>query len=165
MTTPPVCFGASANSFGRFVTPVAGDLITFKLIHQSGSAECAAGWPSHWGCTHSNLPPDRRLGTVITNSQGVRLLPKDDYFLEGLLHCNKHYYSLPGQTADSPELLFDNFSTPLHVSVGDEFQIWFTEDLYKCGHEDNGSGKTCFNIWTFCLIQDTLFKYSRFPQR
>ena len=45
MTTPPVCFGASANSFGRFVTPVAGDLLTFKLIHQSGSVECAAGWP------------------------------------------------------------------------------------------------------------------------
>ena len=78
---------------------------------------------------------------------GCALLPKDDYFLEGLLHCNKHYYSLPGQTADSPELLFDNFSTPLHASVGDEFQIWFTEDLYKCGHEDNGSGKTCVLIF------------------
>ena len=143
MTTSPVCFGASTDSFGRFVTPIAGDLLTFKLIHQSGSVECAAGWPSHWGCTHSNLPPDRRLGTVITNSQGVRLLPKDDYFLEGLPHCNKHYYGLPGQTADSPELLFDNFSTPLHVSVGQEFQIWFGEDLNKCWHEDNGLGKTC----------------------
>ena len=147
MTTSPVCFGASADSFGRFVTPIAGDLLTFKLIHQSGSVECAAGWSSRWGCTHPNVPPDRRLGTVITNSQGVRLLPKDDYFLEGSPDCNKLHYSLPGQTADSLELLFDNFSTPLHVSVGDEFQIWFTEDLYKCGHLDNGSGKTCVLIF------------------
>ena len=143
MTTPPVCFGASADSFGRFVAPIAGDLLTFKLIHQSGSVECTAGWSSRWGCTHPTVLPDRQLGTVITNSQGVRLLPKDDYFLEGSPDCNKLYYSLPGQTADSPELLFDNFSTPLHVSVGDEFQIWFGEDLYKCGHVDNGPGRTC----------------------
>ena len=143
MTTPPVCFGASADSFGRFVAPIAGDLLAFKLIHQSGSVECAAGSSSRWGCTHPYVPPDRRLGTVITNSQGVRLLPKDDNLLEGSHDCSKLYYSLPGQTADSLELLFDNFSTPLHVSVGDEFQIWFTEDLYKCGHEDNGLGNTC----------------------
>ena len=142
MTTSPVCFGASADSFGRFVTPIAGDLLSFKLIHQSGSVECSAGWSSHWGCTHPALPQDHRLGTIITSSQSERLLPKDDFFLEGI-DCNNTFYGLPGQTADSPELLFDNFSTPLHVSVGQEFQIWFTEDLYKCGHKDNGLGKTC----------------------
>ena len=43
MTTSPVCFGASADSFGHFVTPIAGDLLSFKLIHQSGSVECSAG--------------------------------------------------------------------------------------------------------------------------
>ena len=144
MTTSPVCFGASADSFGRFVTPIAGDLLTFKLRHQSGSVECLANplYASHWGCTHPTLPQDHQLGTIITNSQSERLLPKDDFFLEGI-DCNNTFYGLPGQTANSPELLFDNFSTPLHVSVGQEFQIWFTEDLYKCGHEDNGLGKTC----------------------
>ena len=145
MTTSPVCFGASADSFGRLVTPIAGDLLTFKLIHQSGSVECLAYsfLKSHWGCTLPSVSKDNRLGTIITNSHSERLLPKDDYFfLEGS-PCNNHYYGLPGQTADSPELLFDNFSTPLHVSVGQEFQIWFTEDLYKCGHADNGLGKTC----------------------
>ena len=139
MTTSPVCFGASADSFGRFVTPIAGDLLTFKLIHQSGSVECSANplYASHWGCTYPTLPQDRQLGTIITNSQRERLLPKDDGS-----PCNS-YYGLPGQTANSPELLFDNFSTPLHVSVGQEFQIWFGEDLYKCEHADNGLGKTC----------------------
>jgi len=140
VTTSPVCFGASADSFGHFVTPIAGHLLSFKLIHQSGSVECAAGWSSHWGCTTTTQ--DRQLGTIITNSQSERLLPKDDFFLEGI-DCNNSFYGLPGQTADSPELLFDNFSTPLHVSVGQEFQIWVTEDLYKCGHADNGLGKTC----------------------
>ena len=143
MTTSPVCFGASADSFGRFVTPIAGDLLTFKLIHQSGSVECAAGWSSRWGCTLPTFSKDHRLGTIITNSQSVRLLPKDDYFFVEGSPCNNHYYGLPGQAADSPELLFDNFSTPLHVSVGQEFQIWFGEDLNKCWHENNGLGKTC----------------------
>ena len=80
MTTSPVCFGASADSFGRFVTPIADDLLTFKLIHQSGSVECAAGWSSRWGCTLPSISQDHPLGTIITNSQSVRLLLKDDYF-------------------------------------------------------------------------------------
>ena len=67
MTTSPVCFGASADSFGRFVTPIAGHLLKFKLIHQSGSVECAAGSSSHWGCTYPEMPQDHRLGTIITN--------------------------------------------------------------------------------------------------
>ena len=144
MTTSPVCFGASADSFGHFVTPIAGDLLTFKLIHQSGSVQCTANplYASHWGCTPPTLPQDHQLGTIITNSQSERLLPKDDFFLEGI-DCNNTFYGLPGQTANSPELLFDHFSTPLHVSVGQEFQIWFGEDLNKCWHEDNGLGKTC----------------------
>ncbi|KAM7448657.1 hypothetical protein ABFA07_003350 [Porites harrisoni] len=146
MTTSPVCFGATADSFGRFVAPIAGDLLTFKFIHQSGSVECAAGWSSRWGCTQPGVSQDHPLGTIITNSQSVRLLPKDDYFFVEGSPCSNHYYGLPGQAADSPELLFHNFSTPLHVSVGQEFQIWFTEDLYKCGLADNG-GKTCALIF------------------
>ena len=147
MTTSPVCFGASADSFGRFVTPIAGDLLSFKLIHQSGSVECAAGWSSRWGCTFPSVSKDHRLGTIITNSQSVRLLPKDDYFFVEGSPCNNHYYGLPGQAADSPELLFDNFSTPLNVSIGEEFRIWFTEDFYKCGYADNGLGKTCVLVF------------------
>ena len=143
MTTSPVCFGASADSSGRFVTPIEGDLLTFKLVHQSGSLECAPGFSSHWGCTHPNVLQDQQLGTIITNSQSVRLLPKVDYFLVG----SSCYYGLPGQTADSQVLLFDNFSIPLHVSVGEEFQIWFGEDLYRWGHEDNGQGKTCVLVF------------------
>ena len=144
VTTSPVCFGASANSSGHFVTPIAGDLLTFKLVHQNGSVECAQGFSSHWGCTHPNVPQDQPLGTIITNSQSVRLLPKADYFLIG---SSCYYYGLPGQTADSQVLQFDNFSIPLHVSVGEEFQIWFGEDLYRCGHEDNGQGKTCVLVF------------------
>ena len=146
MTTSPVCFGASADSFGRFVAPIGGHLLKFKLIHQSGSVECAAGSSSHWGCTYPEMPQDHRLGTIITNSQSIRLLPKDYYFLKGV-PCRSHFYGLPGQTVDSPELLFDNFSTPLNVSLGEEFQIWFTEDLYKCGYADNGLGKTCVLVF------------------
>ena len=48
------------------------------------------------------------------------------------------YYSLPGHTPDSPELLFDNFTTPLPVTAGQEFAVWFDEDFDSCGDSDNG---------------------------
>ncbi|KAJ7323490.1 hypothetical protein OS493_031416 [Desmophyllum pertusum] len=58
-----------------------------------------------------------------------RLLPKDEVLFGGGDCNNNLYYSLPGHTPDSPELLFDNFTIPLHVAAEQQFQIWFAEDL------------------------------------
>ena len=148
MTTSSVCFGASADSFGQFVVPITGDVITFRLTYQHGSIECASGLQSHWGCSHPSVPQDRQLGTLITNNRSERLLPQNDIFPAGASTiCNYCYYGLRGQTIDSPELLFDNFSTPLHVLAGEKFGIWFGEDLYKRGHTDNGQNKTCVKVF------------------
>ena len=57
------------------------------------------------------------------------------------------YYSLPGHTPDSPELLFDNFTTPLPATAGQQFAVWFGEDFDSCGDSDNGWEKTCVDVY------------------
>ena len=55
--------------------------------------------------------------------------------------------SLPWATTESPQLLFDNLSTPLTVETNQEFQIWYSEDLFKWGYGDNGYEKTCVAVY------------------
>lgn len=146
-TTPStVCFGAKDNSYGSFKILVPGSIITFKLTYLNGSLNWETKLPyikSNWGCKHSFLST-HTMGTHITDSNGERLLPKNEY-LWGGSGCLKIYYSLPWATPDSPELLFDNFAVPLAVSTNQEFQVWFSEDLNDCGEGDNG-GKTCAEV-------------------
>ena len=112
----------------KWICRVCSRFVITLGLYLSGNASRSPTWNHHY------------------QSQSVRLLPKDYYFLKGV-PCHNHFYGLPGQTVDSPELLFDNFFTPLNVSLGEEFQIWFTEDLYKCGYADNGLGKTCVLVF------------------
>ena len=148
MTPSPVCFGATGDYFGTFTTPISGDVITFKLIYQSGYVQCAPGYQSHWGCRQERLPPDHQMGTHITDSQKNRLLPKEEFLKDpssgDCLH--RIFYRLPGLNPDSPELLFDNFTIPLHVLAGEQFQIWFAEDLTECLEAGNG-GQTCSKVY------------------
>ena len=148
MTPSTVCFGAKDNSYGSFKIPVPGSIITFKLTYLNGSLNCDIEFPSiksNWGCKHSFLTTRlHTMGTHITDSNGERLLPKNEYLL-GKFGCLEIYYRLPWAKPDSPELLFDNFSVPLAVSTGQEFQVWFSEDLNDCEEGDNG-GKTCAEV-------------------
>ena len=143
MTPSSVCFGATSDSPGTFTTPSSGEVITFKLIHLNGQVSCAPGYNTNWGCTWPNLPAN--MGTHITDSNKNRLLPKDEVLFGGGDCNNNLYYSLPGHTPDSPELLFDNFTIPLHVAAEQQFQIWFAEDLNGCTEFDNG-GQTCVKV-------------------
>ena len=147
MTPSTVCFGATGNSFGAFTTPTSGDVITFKLIYQSGYVECAGGYQSLWGCNHPVVPTGYRMGTYITDSQKNRLLPEDESLNDPLASdCLYLYYNLPGHTPDSTELLFDNFSIPVSASAGQQFQLWFVEDLTNC-REGNNAGQTCAEVY------------------
>ena len=148
MTPSPVCFGAIGDSFGAFTTPTSGDVITFKLIYQSGYVDCAHGHRSHWGCTHPWVPAEYQMGTYITDSQTNRLLPKEEFLADpSSSNCLvRASYKLPGLNPDSPELLFDNFTVPLHVLAGEQFQIWFAEDLTGCWEGDN-AGQTCAQVY------------------
>ena len=129
-----------------FTTPSPGNVITFKLVHLNGTVSCHVGASSNWGCK-SRGGPDK-MGTFIADSSHARLLPNNTELFGTELSCNKQiYYSLPGHTLDSPELLFDNFTTPLPVTAGQQFEVWFGEDLYKCYDADNAPEETCVQVY------------------
>ena len=144
----PVCFGDSEDTPGNFTTPSSGKVITFKLIHLHGSVSCSKGkYHSNWGCSYFSGP--KNLATLITSSNRTRLLPNDDKLFTANASCEGFllHYRLPGQNSNSTELLFDNFTEPLPVKAGEQFAIWFGEDLYDCGDTDNGGEKACVEVY------------------
>ena len=130
MTPSTVCFGARDDSYGFFRTSKAGNIITFKLTYKSGYVTCHSSnssYQSKWGCLWNRLIPNQ-MATLITDKNRNLLLPKSD-FLSDYWDCK--FYSLPWATTESPQLLFDNFSTPLTVETNQEFQ--------------SGTARTCAN--------------------
>ena len=61
---------------------------------------------------------------------------------------HKSYYSFPGLTADTPELLLNTFSIPQDVLAEKQFQIWYADDFYDCLEFDNDR-ETC--VWVVRL--------------
>ena len=143
INTGPVCFGARDNSYGAFNIKESGVIRTFKLVYLSGSIRCNLDHPpSYWGCNNPALG-DTRLLTVITFKNRSPLLLAD-YGEEG---C--HYsYKIEDVGVNDNELRFNNLPTPISVSVGDEFQIWYGQDLNNCS-EHNNSGQTCADVYAW----------------
>lgn len=142
MAPSAVCFGAKDDSYGPFKILVPGSVITFKLTYLNGSVSCKPGAESRWGC---RVPPviAHPMGTHITDSSKTRLLPKTEYLKRGR-GCGRSYYHLPWATPNSPELIFDNFSSLLPVTAN---QVWFGEDLNNCCERNNG-----LYVWQYnCL--------------
>ena len=67
------------NTFGSFVVPSSGKLVSVKLVHVYGYVTCdkrnRAYW-SFWGCCH--YPKD--VNVVITTSFDKILLPSNEFF-------------------------------------------------------------------------------------
>ena len=124
-----------------------GQIFTFKLVHINGSVRCNPSYQSYWGCSHRAYE-EKRLTTVITTTAKDALSLAD--YSKDEAGCNLKYYSyqIDGITENSPELVFNNLSPPLSVSVGQEFQIWFGEDLSDCTEHDN-SGRTCADVYAW----------------
>ena len=143
INTGPVCFGARDDSYGAFNIREIGVMYTFKLVHLSGSVRCNPDYPpSYWGCDHPSLG-DARLETVITFKNRSALLLAD-YREKG---CGP-LYKIEGVGVNDNELRFNNLPTPISVSVGDEFQIWYGQDLSNCS-EHNNSGQTCADVYAW----------------
>ena len=148
MTPSSVCFGARDDSPGMFQVPTGGQIITFRLVHVSGSVSCSLPYYTHWGCDFGLVPP--AMAVYVTDNGKRRLLPRDlRWFSQAgsIVPCsNGLFYNLPWAYVNSPELLFDNFSPPLSVTIGQQFQIWHAEDLVNCLDFDN-SGQTCARVY------------------
>ena len=72
-----------------------------------------------------------------------------DYSRDSNLCGYKYYsYQLDGIHVNSTELVFNMLSPQLSVSVGQEFHIWYGEDLTDCG-QDNNSGETCADVYAW----------------
>ena len=143
INTGPVCFGARDNSYGAFNIKESGVIRTFKLVHLSGSLKCRTTLPpSYWGCDHPSYG-DTRLLTVLTFKNRSALLLAD-YRRKGCFYR----YKIEGAGVNETELRFNNLPSPISVSVGDEFQIWYGQDLNNCS-EHNNSGQTCADVYAW----------------
>lgn len=103
--------------------------------------------PSSWGCTHQGFGKNQLL-TVVTHPNRSVLFPVD-YLRDN--ECYKYYaYHLEGIDVNSPELVFNRLIPPMSVTEGQEFQIWYGEDLGNCGEGDN-TGQICVDVhaWYF----------------
>ena len=66
----PVCFGASGNSFGKFIYDRNIIVSWFMLVHRSGSVTCNKRLPrySYWGCTADT----KSLSVIRVWSSGLK---------------------------------------------------------------------------------------------
>ena len=143
INTGPVCFGARGDSYGAFNIRESGVIHTFKLVHLSGSIRCNHGNPpSYWGCDNPSHG-DMRLMTVITFKNRSALLLAD--YGEKVCH---YFYKIEGVGVNDSELRFNNLPSAISVSLGDEFQIWYGQDLKNCS-EYNNSGQTCADVYAW----------------
>lgn len=117
------------NQNGKFFTPVQGTMYAMRLVHISGVVGCSSGTSRKWGCRNSEIL------TIITDENNKSFFPENR---------NAFPYKIPGFTSDSPELIL-TFNTPLMVATGQEYQLWFSEDL-RDQHEDNNVGPSCMKV-------------------
>lgn len=124
-------------------------MISFKLVHLFGYVVCGKrSGKSKWECKF-RYPP--KLAVFVTDRLQRPILPPDNTvfrrFNGAHNQCaNGIYYGLPGFNEDSRELRFNNFSSPMTVTEGQEFQIWYGEDLKDCTEDDN-DGQSCVDIY------------------
>ena len=137
----PICFGARDESYGAFNITESGIIYTFKLVHLSGSISCNPSFPpSYWGCVPPYFGEERLLSTITFKNRS--LLSLANYKKTG---CDYHY-KIKGVGVNETNLRFNILRSPISVSVGEEFQIWFTQDLMNCS-EHNNRGQTCADVY------------------
>ena len=142
-----MCFGAKDNVFGRFHLPSSGKLAAIKLVHLYGYVSCLSSNRSHWsywGCGHLHVTKNH-INVVITNAHNHIILPPNQLIVTGWLAAGKWYHDV-GYSSVSPELVLSVFSDPCPVSSGQEFRVWYGEDLVKFHEQDNG-GKVCSDVY------------------
>ena len=139
--TSPVCFGARNNQFGRFSVPSSGKLAAIKLVHLYGFVSCDirynTDW-SFWGCSGFR----NRVNVVIANAANHIILPPNQFILNSSKWSKVPYYNAPF----APELVFSVFSHPRWVKKGQQFHVWYGEDLTNYTEHDNG-GRVCCDVY------------------
>ena len=140
-----VCYKAK-DSHGSFRITKQGLIHTFKLVHRRGSLKCEPNTPAtFWGCTDSSFR-DQTLSTVITY-ENESVLPLAEY-RDGVSGCSKYSYKIEGIDVNSTELLFNRLPSPISVSNGQVFKIWYNEALLSqtsCARDN--TGEICVDVY------------------
>ena len=136
-----MCFGAKNDSYGKFSIHKAGKISAFKLAHRSGSVSCLPGAAkgTNWGCNHQLY--NDRICTHITDASNVCVVKNLNSSVHG---C----YQLPGFKPNSDEIEL-SLSSPIGVRAGQEFRIWYAEDLKNLDDDDNAYNKSCVDVYGF----------------
>ena len=141
-----VCYKAK-DSHGSFRITKQGLIHTFKLVRRRGSLKCAPNKPAtFWGSLRPNYG-DQTLSTVITYENNS-VLPLAEYRDHG--HCRKYSYKIKGIDVNSTELLFNHLPSPISVSNGQVFKIWYTEVLLSktsLSCDRDNSGEICVDVY------------------
>ena len=150
INTAPVCFGTRGDSFGSFIILEAGNLGALKLVHISGTLVCHdTSTRSFWGCEVPSYN-DKTLMTIISYPQDrIPLLPRRKFTQMGVprkVCASDLTYRLDGFDDISPEIIFNTTSVPLAVSLGQEFRVWYGQDMADCS-ETNNSGESCVDVY------------------
>ena len=141
--TSPVCFGTRNSQFGKFFLPSSGKLVAIRLDHLYGFVSCNTGsnsnW-SFWGCGNSR----DQVNVVVTNAANQIILPPNQFFklASKWSRVTVPYYN----AAFAPEIVFSVFSHPRQVNKGQEFRVWYGEDLTDLTENDNG-GRVCCDVY------------------
>ena len=137
-----VCYKAK-DSHGSFRIIKQGLIHTFKLVHRRGSLKCAPNIPAtFWGCTHASYD-NQTLSTVITyeNKSVLSLAEYRDGF------CRKYSYKIKGIDVNSTELLLNRLPSPISVSNGQVFKIWYNEALLSNDCAQDNTGEVCVDVY------------------
>ena len=133
VNTREVCFGARDDSFGSFRMQLNGNITSVRLMHLTGNVTCSRNKPySYWGCGDNEM-----LRTIVTDSGNGKVFPSQSL---------ERSYKLRGIKSNSEELTFSNLTKPLKVETGQEFRVWYNEDLRNEFENDN-NGKTCADVY------------------
>ena len=137
----PVCFGTRNNQFARFYVPSKGKLGAIKLVHLYGFVSCdtrSNNW-SFWGCAGWS-----QVNVVITNAGNrIILTPNHDQLF---INSPKWYRMTYRNAAFAPELVLPVFSHPCRVYKGQQFRVWYDEDLTDQFEHNNG-GRVCCDVY------------------
>ena len=114
-----------------------------KLVHRSGYVSCAENGGSNWGCRARGTS----LAMIITDAKNRIIYPSPRLATV----TSGGWYTLPGYTSSSPELILTDFGNPKYLITNEKLRIWYGEDLKGYTESDN-HGSTCMDIYAYFIF-------------
>lgn len=125
-----------------------------KLVHISGYVGCHPTARSYWGCASTSGDPVSKpieIIMIITDVNDQVFYPSPRLVEIGI-NGHSGWYTLPGYTSSSADLVFTDFGYPKFFKSGDKLKVWYGEDLYGYTEDDN-HGSTCMDVYAYIMPQ------------